>query len=708
MHYFKPAKYLTGCSLLALLSFMATPGLAAAQVAEDTPAITDIAIENTARVAQTAVPITFGQAFVEGDLQRNEGIVGKMADGSLLPFQVNVKATHADGSVRHAILSAIVTTLATGKPVPVQLIKTEAQKQSQQPGSEAAASPDSLLADGFDAAVSITLDGKLYNASPKNALSKGRYSSWLSGAIVNEWLTSAPLLDEQGKPHPHLHVRYAIRNYAEGHGTRVDVTVENDWAYQPGPQNFTYDVKIDVGGKNVYSKLALTHYHHARWRKTFWWKDEPRVNVRENTGYLIRSKAVPNYDRTTFISELTLRDIGANWRGKKTEPMGAGEALPEMPTTGGRPDIGLIPGWGVTYLLSMDRRARDVALGTGDLAGSWSMHYRDQKTDRPISLINYPYMTILGHVSDTINPATKKSEAFPVCSDCSSPNAADSAHQPAFNYLPYLLSGDFYQLEELQFWAMWNTFKTNPGYRGNVKGLVHQSQVRDQAWSMRNIADAAYITPDSDPLKAQFVRFVENNLAWYNAQYPNNPRANKLGINVDGNIEYNGNLGIAPWMDDFFTSAIGRIAEQGFANAGPLLRYKAKFPVARMTSAGYCWIFGAAYSLNVRATPGSPLFDDLARTYASTLQSNFAEAAAAGLASLPCASPAMAAALKLKTAEMAGYSENPTGFPSNMQPALAYSVDAGVADATTAWSIFMKRSVKPQYGLGPQFAIVPR
>jgi hypothetical protein len=382
--------------------------------------------------------------------------------------------------------------------------------------------------------------------------------------------------------------------------------------------------------------------------------------------------------------------------------------MPSMGTTGGRPDIGLMPGWAVAYLLTMDRRARDAALGTADLAGSWSIHYRDRKTDRPVSIADYPYMTILGTPGDTINPRTRKSEAFPACVNCSNPNEADSAHEPAFNYLPYLLTGDFYQLEELQFWAMWNAFKTNPGYRGNVQGLVHQSQVRDQAWSMRNLADAAYITPDQDPLKPQLLKIVANNLAWYNAHYSNNPRANTLGINIDGGIEYNGNTGVAPWMDDFFTSAIGRIAEQGFAGARPLLLYKAKFPVSRMTDHGFCWIFGASYSINVRTAPAAALFASIDQTYASTLASNFPALGKENLAALPCAGSAMATALKLRVGEMTGYSDSPTGFPANMQPALAYSVDAGAPSAADAWRIFGTRSVKPNYANGPQFAIVPR
>ncbi|WP_432239159.1 hypothetical protein [Herbaspirillum robiniae] len=676
---------------------------AAAQTT-DVVALTDVGLENPLPAAQNAVPVSFGQVFAPGDLRPGASLLGVTTDGRRLPLQVDIKASHADGSVRHAIVSVIFPVLPGNKTQTLALAR--AQSTSSAPAG-ANLTPARLLATDFDATVRIMLDGQVYTAAARPALAAGRYRSWLAGPVAAEWLVTAPLLDERGAAHPHLHVRYAIRDYADGRGTRVDATVENDWAFQAAPQNFTYDVLIDIAGHNVYARSGLTHYHHARWRKVFWWGEAPQVNVRSNVAYLIDSKAVPNYDRKTFISELTLRAIGAGWNGAKTEPMASGVANPGMPTTGGRPDIGLIPGWGVTWLLSMDRRARDAALGTASLAGSWSIHYRDQKTDRPVTLESYPYMTLLGHASDAINPKTGKSEAFPPCQDCSNPNVADSAHMPAFNFLPYLLSGDYYQLEELQFWTLWAVFKTNPGYRGNVQGLVHRAQVRDQAWSLRNIADAAYITPDQDPLKPQLLRLMANNLAWYNANYSNNANANSLGINVDNAIEYNNKLGIAPWMDDFFTSAVGRAAELGFANAAPLLRYKAKFPVARMTQPGFCWIFGAMYSINVRPTPTAALYAGIDQAYASSLQATYPSQAAT-LASLPCAGAAMADALKLRTGEMSGYSAEATGFPSNLQPALAYSVDGEVAGAAAAWEVFMKRSVKPDYGLGPQFAIVPR
>jgi hypothetical protein len=220
----------------------------------------------------------------------------------------------------------------------------------------------------------------------------------------------------------------------------------------------------------------------------FWWGSDNTVAIQHDTAYLIATKAVPNYDQSIRIAPLAIQKMGARFVGAATEPMGNGLAVPYMPTTGGRSDIGLLPGWAVSYLLSMNEIARKVTLGTADMSGTWSMHYRNQITYRPVSLIEFPYMTLVGSASDTYNPKTKKSEAFPPCGgDCATPYSADTAHEPALTYLPYLVTGDYYYLEELQFWTMYDLFQSNPGYRANVKGLFHQTQVRAQAWSLRDL-----------------------------------------------------------------------------------------------------------------------------------------------------------------------------------------------------------------------------
>ena len=660
--------------------------------------VTDVRIQNTSSVAQVNTPVTFGQVFAVGDLPQGYSLVGRLDDGTKVPLQLDIKALHPDGSVRHAIVSGILPGLAASQVRAMSLMKTNA------PINPGTLSPKVLLSNGFSSSVHATIDGVEYKASADDMIKSGwKYNTWLSGAVANEWQVSAPLRTDGGQEHPHLTARFAIRWYDSIKKARVDVTLENNWAYELNPSNITYDAKVVVRGQEVYVKPALTHLHHSRWRKLFWWGDEPQVHVRHNSAYLIASRAVPNYDQSAVTPESALKTLMSKWTGSAIEPMGVGLANPYMPSTGGRNDLGIMPGWAATYLLSMDPRAKTVTLGTADLAGSWSAHYRDRNTDRPISLIDYPYMTKLGTKGDTKNPATGQYEIFPSCPTtvCATSNKHDTSHQPGFAYLPYLVTGDYYYLEELQFWAMYNVFQSNPGYRGNIQGLVYSDQVRGQAWSLRTLAEVAYITPDSDRLKSHFARILQSNLDWYNATYTKNPAANIFGvIDTKSAVIYNTKRGIAPWQDDFFTSAVGHAAELGFEGAKTLLSWKAKAPVLRMTDPAMCWIDASLYSMNIRDSETSPLYTTMAEAVTASQSEGFR--------ALACGSAEMASFLSLKVGEMTGYSSSVAGYPSNMQPALAYAVDARLPNAATGWTRFMGRSVKPNYGNSPQFAIVPR
>jgi len=665
-----------------------------------TKMITTVQMQSTsAKIAQTNVPFTFGQIFKAGDLQNNTVLTGRFDNGDAVPLQIDVKATHADGSVRHAVVSGVIPTLAAGQTRTLQLVGGGTA------ATGTAATTAQLLNSGFTAAFSATVNGIVYQASADQLIKDGKATTWLAGPNVTEWHVSAPLTAADGTQHRHLTARFAVRWYEGSKKARVDVAIENNWAYEPSPQNYTYDAQFLIGGKPVYVKPGFVHYHRARWRQLGWWGTAaPELNVKHDTAYLLATRALPNYDQSITVPESHLATIKTKWTGAITEPMNVGVANGYMPSTGGRNDIGLQPGWNVVYLLSMDSRARDIALGTASLAGTWPTHYRDKLTDKPISVIDYPYMTILGRPGDTYNRPLKRSEAFPACASveiCKNPFTADTSHQPNFAYLPYLVTGDYYYLEELQFWTMWSVFSSNPYYREFEKGLVHPDQVRGQAWTLRTLAEAAYITPDGHPLKSHFTRVMDSNLDWFNQTYvTGTTTSNPLGIITNGySIVYSGNTGIGPWQDDFFTSAIGHAAELGFTKAEPLLRWKAKFPIDRMIGQGSCWIGGAMYTMKVRDSKTSPIYADIAQAF---------KASSPDYTTLACASAEMAKSQKLAVGEMWGYSTSTVGYPSNMQPALAYSADTGSAEGKRAWAQFAARTVKPDYSGAPQFAIVPR
>lgn len=636
--------------------------------------ITYVTIESTSDHDQTNVPVTFGQVFCSGDLPKGKG---------LKDAQIDVKATHPDGSVRHAVVSLIVPKLEKKANLQFDLLPSGVEMPT-------------LVNAVVKPSLELVIQGKRYKP--------GGYQNnrvWLNGHTALEMGWTVPLVDDNGSAHPHLHARFGSRVYRENIA-RIEVVIENTWAYENGPQNFEYDVEVRIDGKLLAKDENLTHYHHARSRYVAWIGEEPKVNVRHDIAYLIKSKAVPNYDLSVKVDEKLLAGYEKEWTGAKTKPMGIGLAHFYMPDQGGRRDIGLLPGWAAAYLLSMDPRAKMVTLGTGNLSGSWTMHYRDKETDLPVSLSKYPYMTTKGTPGDTKNPATKKQEAFPKLKDSEKkavPHTFQTAHHPSLAYVPYLVTGDYYYLEELQFLAAYCAFESNPGYRSNVKGLVYRDEVRAQAWKLRSISEAAYITPDDHPLKAEFNRLVQTNLDWYNEQYTKNPQANKLGV-LENGVIYDGKTAVAPWQDDFFTSVVGRLVDFGFTDAQKLLEYKIRFPIERLVGPGVDWRAASHYSYPVRPAEGEPFYTNMGEAYAALDKRSKTKPTTAD--------KDLVKRLAKGGADMGGYSNLATGFPSNMQPALAYAANYGGEAGKAAWEKFEQRDPKPNYGMGPQFAIVPR
>ena len=687
--------------------------------------LTTLQIVDKANLTQTNVPLTFGQVFVKGAFPANTGLAG-LYNGSALPLQVNVKATHADGSARHAVISAILPQVNAGQTSALALTAIPAAP------SNAGNTPGQVLG-GFNTVVNLTVGGVVYSASVAPLLKLDKYTTWLAGPVANEWLASIPLTTAANVPHPHLAARFALRRYSNGK-IRIDVTVENNWAYEPDPKNLSYDAEVLVNGQRAYAATALTHYHHARWRKLFWsGADEPKIHVKHDTAYLVASGALPNYDQSLTVPDTTLASMKTSWDAANTGPMGMAMLTRAMGTTGGRPDIGLHHAWAAMYVLSMDERAKQVTLGLSDLGGSWPIHYRDRNTDLPVSIQNYPYVRDIRISSDSYNPATKKYEDLPVCTaagQCAVPYLPDTSHQPSLAFLPYLVTGDAYHLEELLFWSNWNLITRNPVYRGYAKGYITGDQVRGQAWTMRTLSHAAYITPDGHPMKAYFTQILDNNIERYNTTFSAGA-TNQLGF-IDNTltsyaVAYPGpggaNTGVAPWMDDFFTSATGHILELGYTKIKPLLDWKARFPVGRMLG-NYCFVDGAVYSLNVRASATAPYFATFAEAYQATMRTSTGGVMvnSKGLAYLdqPCGSQAQADwrsqvdkdsnvwRQPWMAGEMTGYAYSQTGYPANMQPALAVAATSGIPNAAQAWTVFMNRAVKPAYGEQPQFAIVPR
>lgn len=662
---------------------------------------------------RTDVPITFGHIFKQGDVPQGV-FLQAIINHQPVPLQVDRKAAHGDGSLRHAVITIDVPHMLGSGKRGITLVR------GSHVSDAGAVTLNDLLATSFDAQVTVDVGGHIYTASARNLLEKARAKGscipwgkqcnlWLHGSLVSQWNVSTPLRSPDGHS-PLLSVRFYVRAYAGKpiDRVRVNVVVENTWSWVPDPHNVTYDITVSSGDQK-YSLRDITHYRHSRWHGILWWGKPNAVYVRHDGEYIQASKAVSHYADVHPTNAFLKTVI------QRIPPMDNGDQTLVMSATGAQSAIGPLPRWTTAYLLSMDQRAFRWMLANDDAAGSYSVFYRDKETGRPVTIQDYPYMTLLGNRTDTLNPKTNKREAFPKCNgNCQNPNVADAAHQPSVGYLSYIVTGDFYYLEQLQFWANWDEILLNPNNRRGAEGLLVSGQVRGQAWTLRQLADAAYITPDDAPLKEYFVNMVRNNIAWYNRRYTDNPKANNLGVIVNGYaIVYDRKSGhegpsvrLAPWQDQFFTWMIGHLVDLGFDDAKRFLQWKAKFPVGLMTKP-YCYVFASAYTLEVRDGENSPLYSSFGQVWDNSFPQE--------IRNIPCGSSEMAAYLRhrsggadYKTGDMVGYPWSNHGRPAQMQPALAAAVDANTPGALKAWKLFISQPTRPDYSNNANFAVTPR
>lgn len=670
--------------------------------------ITSVTIQNTATSDLTNVPLTFAHVFKVGDLPSSGANVElQPSTGSAIPCQIDVRDTYADGSVKHAVISLILPTL-TASASNVYAINRKAAGATPVPP---------VVSDfaGLDSVVTCTDAGVAYSISLATLL-QGTKTSWLSGDVVSEWEVAGNPKDSGGNEHAYLHVRFCVRGYKGQNKARVDIVVENTWA-MTAPKDLTYDVAMTIGGTQVYSKAALVHYQGARYRTVGWWNGtEPTVHIKHDIDYLISTNAVPNYDRTVTGSTTA----ASNYKNNSVTnggPMGHGCAEAAQGTTGGRPDIGILPGWAALYVISMYKDAKDATLNQGNQAGSWGIHVRDKNTGKVISFNDYPNFP--------------NGRPAPVAAT-NNPNTADRAHHPDQSFIPYLVTGDVYHLEELQFWAMYCAWSQNYVNRQGAKGIVRSDQPRAQGWCLRTFGHAAWVTPPG-ARKTELEYILKSNLDWYNTRYTNSSASDaRLGgviHNLDddylGYTMFGDLCGIANFMDDHFNSGVGRVAELGYTDALPLLSWKAKYTVGRLYGVpGVCWIQAAGEQMRVRTGGhGAPIYTSLTECYKNTMSPAVLTATAASNCatqemadawngfnawSSPLGGAYMDGVTNASIGDMDGYSDSPTGYPSNLQSAIAYCATFNAYNARHAWDVFMGRSVKPDYSGQPQFAIVPR
>jgi len=208
------------------------------------------------------------------------------------------------------------------------------------------------------------------------------------------------------------------------------------------------------------------HFWYSRWR----WQSAPRP-VRRTVADLTAANLIPHFDPSGLSS-------GSLARIPTYTPMAYCGLPPDEGVTGDYPGIGIITGWQAQYLTR--ERAESLWRNHAEASGTMQWHVRDPKTGAPFSLVTYANATMYA-----------ASEGSPYFAGTKK-NRPDSGHLPSLSYVPFLLTGDPYHLEELQFVANAMLLSATPKYRLSDNG-------RYCAWPLRAIGQTVVAMPDSVP-----------------------------------------------------------------------------------------------------------------------------------------------------------------------------------------------------------------
>lgn len=240
-----------------------------------------------------------------------------------------------------------------------------------------------------------------------------------------------------------------------------------------------YDCTITRASGTTLAPIHVPfHYFYTRWR----WQSLRRP-VRRTAAQLWDANLIPKYD-WHGLSPGTVNALSLY------TPMSyTGSAGPTQGSGGIDPVTGILSGWQVQYLTGITASLPDPEVhwrSAAESNGTMQTHLREAATEAPLNL-QTPANLKIGIFQGSQSGAT----SFWYRSHRNDP---DSGHFPSSVYAPYLLTGDPYYLEELQFVANYHPAgspgSTPPSSRYSRNG-------RYFAWPAREVGQAYTATPAS-------------------------------------------------------------------------------------------------------------------------------------------------------------------------------------------------------------------
>ena len=278
--------------------------------------------------------------------------------------------------------------------------------------------------------------------------------------------------------------------------------------------------------------------------------------------------------------------------------MGSSNITIEMPTTGERPDIGLITDNSAYFMLGGDPSAMfDWALA----AGSCPMHFRDEATGKPIDLRKYPSANAYDLPGLQGAPFLIKGlpdPRAPIYSQYGGGWIPQQAHFCEMSYMAHIATGDLGFLEDLQFSA--NFCVLTDAEKSRPTGAIISGEQRGIAWALRELFMAHIATKDAEaagrlPLSchpsAYWQALLDQARVYYD-RYRTNPNNQIFKL-----FAMDGRFG--PWQQDYCLTALAFGLLTGHSEWEPIYLFALGNAIARTDGkSGYPPGWGGAYYLN--------------------------------------------------------------------------------------------------------------
>jgi hypothetical protein len=553
-----------------------------------------------------------------------------------LPTQTDVKTRWPDGSMRFGIITAKIPDAGSYDIF--------------------AAAPASGVADlpAVNAVAEIVVNGTTYTAALPSSLS----DQWLNGPLVREARAISRFTPEPPAPAKHLRVIWDVRTYSGG-GSRISVTFDNTMNVADA-NAVLYSVAVKVNGSSVFSrtssrtsgtsalfqygdqpmtssshgltagdwvrvtsgaqsgqmrrvaavidgntvrlnsrfesdqvgvtweKITFVHPYLARWRRTFRVGSLAEAEITPDFTSFVTAGALPAYLPTVISPSRSIA-------GPNFAELGIGDLSYPLALVGDREEIGLYPAWVAQYLVHKRQDQRAYVLKMGDLAGSFSIHSTEWD-GRRTNLDNRPGF-FFGIQGDGNNgPAGGGPNTY----GRGYYGEDGAAHQPSLAYVPYLLTGDRYYLDELKSWADFAMMSWS-WLRNDGAGLMTAQQLRGLGWGLRDLADAAVASPDGDPDKPYFASRIHNNLADLESRAAREPDPLGGSLVID---QLDAKKPTQIFMQAFFLWALDHVVKQGFPASAYRRRIANYYNTLTTPGSGFTVEQVTAYLLNIADSSG--------------------------------------------------------------------------------------------------------